>query len=209
MKKINSLIYIIVCVFALVSCEDETDDVSFITSYPTFAMEGEAIISIVKGGSFNDPGITATEGEDEIEVTVEGTVDMAQAGVYVLTYSATNSDGYVGSTTRTVVVTDVDVSGTDLSGAYKRNNVTAPPTNTVTKIVNGYYQASNGSGDGNNLALKFVHTGGTNILIPVQSSQFGRINGTGTLTANGYTCTITFLDPPNTGFSLSRSFTKQ
>lgn len=210
MKSIKLIYLITMFAVLLVSCNDDsTDNVSFVTSYPTFAMEGDAILSVIKGSPFVDPGVTATEGETEIDVITEGTVDTTTPGVYTITYSATNSDGYQGSTSRTVVVTDEDVSGTDLSGNYKRNNNPALPTNTVTKIVSGYYQASNGSGDGNNIAVKFIHTGGTNLIIPVQPSQFGRIQGTGQITATGYTCVISLIDPPNAGINLNRSFTKQ
>jgi hypothetical protein len=212
MKKIKILyIFIALLSVTLTGCdENDTAEVSSITSYPVFVMEGDEISSIVSSGSaYVDPGVTATENGEDIEVTVSGSVNPSVPGVYTLTYSASNSDGFNGNVTRTVVVTAEDVSGTDLSGDYKRNNVATNPTNTVTRLASGYYQASNGSGDGNNLAHRFVHTGGTSLLVPVQQSRFGRVQGTGTITAVGYTISLQLLDPPNAGLTLNRSFTKQ
>jgi hypothetical protein len=190
--------------------EDDTANLSSITSYPVFVMEGDEITSIVSSGSaFVDPGVTATENGENIEVTVTGEVDTGVPGVYTLTYSAINSDGFIGNVNRTVVVTTEDVSGTDLSGDYKRNNVATNPTNTVTRLASGYYEASNGSGDGNNLTHRFIHTGGTSLLVPLQQTRFGRLQGTGTITAGGYDISLFLLDQGSAGLTLNRSFTKQ
>lgn len=188
------------------ACEDEeTDGVSFVTSYPTFELEGGSIISIVSGGSFTDPGVTATEDGKQLEVSVSGQVDTSTPGLYTLTYSATNSDGFDGTASRLIVVTAEDVSGTDLSGTYQRGATTT----TFTKVVDGYYTSSNLWGDGNGVSGGFIHTGGTNILVPVQASKYGRFHGAGQLTGDGMSMSFTLLDPPNTGITLNRVYVKQ
>lgn len=208
--KLKFKIFLLAFSFLWVGCEDEeTDDVSFVTSYPVFELTGGEVISIVAGGAFVDPGVVATEDGNEIPVTTIGSVDTSTPGVYQLTYVATNQDGFEGSATREVVVTEEDVSGTDLSGTYLRNNDVANPLITVIKIAEGYYETSNASGDGNRIAARFLHVGGDEILIPIQSSRFGRFEGSGVITAVGFDLQLVLIDPPNTGITLNRSFWKQ
>ena len=191
----------------VMSCDDETtDDISFVTSYPTFEIEGGSIVSIVAGGSFTDPGVTATEGGEPLEVTTVGSVDPTTPGLYTLQYSAVNSDGFVGTATRRVVITAEDVSDVDLSGTYVRTT----NENIVTKLADGFYSTTNGSGDANKIAYSFIHTGGNNLLLPPQPTQFGsRIQGTGTLTATGYSVTIVFMDAPYEGLTFNRTFERK
>ncbi|UII20182.1 DUF5011 domain-containing protein [Fulvivirga ligni] len=208
MKHINK-IYILLFMlasFSMFSCEDEeTDDVSFITNYPVFELEGDAIISIVAGGSYSEPGVVATEDGQELEVTVLGTVNATTPGQYTVTYSATNSDGFDGTAQRLVIVTSEDVSGVDLSGAYVRGTTTT----TYTKQASGYYTSNNLWGDTNGVAGAFIHTGGDQILVPIQNSRFGRYEGSGTITVDGLSMSFTLLDPPNTGVTLNRVLQKQ
>jgi hypothetical protein len=208
--KLKYTIFFLACSFLWMSCEEEeTDDVSFVTSYPVFELTGGDVVSVISGGAFEDPGVIATENGTEIPVTTIGSVDTSTPGVYQLTYVATNQDGFEGTATREVVVTEEDVSGTDLSGTYLRNNDVANPLITVIKLADGYYETANASGDGNQIAARFLHVGGDELLIPVQSSRFGRFEGSGVITAAGFDLQLVLIDPPNTGITLNRSFTKQ
>ena len=59
------------------------------------------------GGSFEDPGATATDAVDgDIDVTVTGTVDTSTVGSYTITYTATDSSGNTSTATRVVNVVD-------------------------------------------------------------------------------------------------------
>ena len=84
---------------------------------PVITLVGSAVISIVQGDSFSDPGATVTDGQDSsLTATVTGTVDTAIVGVYPLTYSAIDTGGLAAvPVTRTVTVfadnVDADVDG--------------------------------------------------------------------------------------------------
>ncbi len=63
--------------------------------------------AVVTGGSYNDPGATASDTCDgSLGVTTNGIVDTSVAGYYTLTYIATDAGSNVGSATRVVHVAD-------------------------------------------------------------------------------------------------------
>ena len=97
-----------------VSCDTEsTDEVSFVTNYAVF--EYDDLVVIPLGGSFT-PNATATENGQVLETTVSGSVNTNVVGVYDVSYSAENSDGFAASAFQTVVVHDPSIVGTDVSG---------------------------------------------------------------------------------------------
>ena len=72
---------------------------------PVVTLTGSATMSVVQGGTFTDLGATATDNVDgNVPVTVSGSVNTAVAGVYTLTYTATDQDGNVGTAIRQVTV---------------------------------------------------------------------------------------------------------
>ena len=64
----------------------------------TFASSGD---TVAQGATWTDSGATADTGET---VVVSGTVDTNTAGIYTITYTATDAAGNVGTATRTVTV---------------------------------------------------------------------------------------------------------
>lgn len=112
----SKLIYLIVSVlaiFSLTGCgEDSTAGLTHITYYPELTLEnsesGEITMYCDKGGAFVDPGYTAImNGEDVTDqVKVESNVDTSKSGVYSVTYSIVNEDGFLSTASRTVFVTD-------------------------------------------------------------------------------------------------------
>src|SRR5687767_10995235 len=72
MRNIKCIFVWLICILAITGCEDEnTDNVSFVTSYPSFEVEGGNLISVVSSdGSFIDPGVSATLDGREVEVTI-------------------------------------------------------------------------------------------------------------------------------------------
>lgn len=75
------------------------------TTVPSIVLIGETALSIGVGETFTDPGVTATDVvDDEVTVTVSGTVDTNTSGDYVLTYSAEDQSGNTAEVTRTVSV---------------------------------------------------------------------------------------------------------
>ena len=121
-----------------ISCEREFDSegVSRVTTYATLTMQGEVWNRIPQGGTWTDPGVTAKEGDADIEVTVGGdVVDVNTPGAYAISYTATNKDGFSSTLYRYVGVISPSVEGVDITGAYKRDNVggvaTGGPSTTV------------------------------------------------------------------------------
>jgi len=185
MKNIKYIFLLIFTAGFFSSCERdlETEGLSRITYYPVLTIKGEQWNSVLVGDSFTDAGVTATEGESEIEVTTTGTVNTSVPGVYTLTYTATSKDGFSASTRRYVGVIDPAAAAMDLSGQYRRN-VTAFGVSTVTKLGPGLYQSNNVGGvavPGPSVTVKFYHWQGNKIGAPVQDvsgSEFSTINGT-------------------------------
>ncbi len=77
---------------------------------PVVSLHGANPITLLQGSAFSDPGASAQdliEGDVSASITVSGdVVDIHTLGSYTLVYSAQDSHGNVGNTTRTVVVTD-------------------------------------------------------------------------------------------------------
>ena len=176
MKK---YIYIaIAALFAVCACHKPTSyDDSVITYYVNLHMKGDAIMQVPIGSTYQDPGCTAdVEGKDVTNtIKVSGDiVDSNVAGLYYITYSAVNKDGYTSSVTRTVAVCDpnvtADISGkyTTKEGTYRENAagtiVNYPGIGTITirkdapgifyvsDILGGYYSIR--AGYGGNYAMK-------------------------------------------------------
>lgn len=73
----------------------------------TIHLSGEKNIYLKVGDQFTDPGciaIDAFDGNLTDKVTITGTVDTSQKGVYRLVYSVVNSSGITASETRTIIV---------------------------------------------------------------------------------------------------------
>ena len=118
MKKI--LYSFLVCLlFIFTSCEKDTQDTSKITYYVTYDIKGGKTFLVPVGTSYVEPGVIAMEGDKDVTSSMKttGTVDANKIGVYPVTYSAVNVDGFASSEIRTVVVYDPAIK-TDISGKY-------------------------------------------------------------------------------------------
>lgn len=110
-------------VFSLTSCNDDKDDLtdSRLTYYVNMEMQGDAFVTVPIGTSYSDDGCTATmNGEDATSRIVTSgldEIDINKAGLYKVTYSAVNDDGFPASVSRTVAVCDPTIT-TDLSGVW-------------------------------------------------------------------------------------------
>ena len=148
--------------------------ISKVTYYPILTLTGNAIIAIPNGTAYTDPGVKAQAAGVDVPVTTSGTLDVKTDGVYTLTYSAVNSDGYSASATRKVVVytTAADAAANDLSGNYART--TNGSVATWTKIAPGVYTVFNpGGAPGTNLTVVAINPSGFNISIPEQLASDG------------------------------------
>lgn len=160
MKK---LIYsLFVCLsLVIVSCDDSTEDPSFVTYYVDFDMKGSDIETVELGKPYVEPGVTVKEkGEDitsKMKVTGVEDIDVNRVGLYRITYTAQNVDGYAKSISRTVLVYDptfpTDISGSYIAGEGTQREVkndegvwvASPFTDykvTLTKVVPGIFEVS-------------------------------------------------------------------
>lgn len=165
MKKILYGIALMLSSVALVSCEDEVSNISRITYYPTFEFSGEDTYFLHVGENYTEPGVIATEQGAEIDVKTEvlgrykgssaSTVDTNEADEYTLTYSAVNKDGYAGSVSRSVFVSNTGNFVDNIEGIYSstvvRNGAGGPAyTNMkylmVYKVGNNQYEITDGIG---------------------------------------------------------------
>jgi len=132
--KNRKLIYILLAalIIPFSGCQKEYEDESKITYFPLFEMEGESEIIHTMGVPYTDGTVTATEEGKPLEVSVHvigdvtgysgTTVNVDVIDKYDITYSATNADGYVGTTTRIVYI--------------------APPTGDLVSSLEGIYLSS-------------------------------------------------------------------
>ena len=186
MKRYIAYILIIPLLTTIMAgCDEETtDNVSEVTHFPEFEMTASEYYFIDQGSSFEEPGIQAFAGEDEVEVETSGSVDESTPGVYTLTYTATNADGYSKSIERKVIVTAGDVSQSDLSGTYS-GGYYGDATMTVTRIKDGLYESTDifGYGDPYPITGIIVDLGNGELVVLSTSSAFGpTLKSTGTYT---------------------------
>ncbi len=109
-------------VFGLTSCSDDYDTTdSRLTYYVNLEMQGDAFVQVPIGTTYTDAGCKATmNGQDATSrITTSGIedIDVNTAGLYTVTYSAVNDDGFPASVSRTVAVCDPSIT-TDLSGTW-------------------------------------------------------------------------------------------
>ena len=187
MKKRISFLITIAAFVTISSCtkdpiisNDKNVGISRITYYANIVLAGNSSISIVKGTTFTEPGVSANAGGKDLPVITTGTVDAATIGIYTLSYSATNADGFSSSATRTVyVIPSAEVTGVDLSGDYMTTGGT--PDATITKVAPGVYYTTNCWGNGSTAIIPayfFCPDGGTPV-IPLQNGPAGHIETTG------------------------------
>ncbi|MFA6585006.1 MAG: immunoglobulin-like domain-containing protein, partial [Candidatus Paceibacterota bacterium] len=75
------------------------------TVSPVVTLNGDAAMQITVGDVFTDPGATAADDTDgSIMPIVTGTVDTSTAGLYTLTYTATDAAGNIGTASRLITV---------------------------------------------------------------------------------------------------------
>ena len=145
MKKILYLsILSIITLFS--SCDDkDTEDLSGVTVYADIVYVSNVVLE--KGADFT-PSATATEGETVLDVVIDGEADTNTVGVHIISYAATNSDGFSASREQTVIVHDPSLVGTDVSGNIY--DIGAPSRTGVISLVEGttsiFYATDMGGG---------------------------------------------------------------
>ncbi|MBR1414877.1 MAG: DUF5012 domain-containing protein [Prevotella sp.] len=109
-------------VLGLTACSDDAEMTdSRVTYYVNLDMQGEEFVQVPIGTPYTDAGCTATENGEDVtsKIVVDGLsdIDVNTAGLYTITYSALNKDGFPASVSRTVAVCDPSIT-TDISGSW-------------------------------------------------------------------------------------------
>ena len=96
-------------------------------------MNGAAAMNITVGGTFVDPGATATDvvdGNLTKKIVETGKVDTSTIGLYTLTYSVTDAAGNTGSASRvvSVVAAKVTTSAATASSTPATASATSSPS---------------------------------------------------------------------------------
>lgn len=185
---------------------------SRVTFFPVLTLKGEQHLAVPVGGTYTEPGATAKEGDKDITPTITGSVNTAAVGVYALTYTATNKDGFSVTDRRFVAVysTDATAAANDLSGSYLR---AATGVMAIwTKLAPGVYLIANPGGAASGTGLKVIafNPTGFNVEIPSQISSDGNTSSsTNFKYSNGNPPSYTFVfNNPGYGNGV-RSFVKQ
>ena len=110
---------------------------------PYITLNGNAELNHEQATSYVDAGATAADFKDgSVTVTVTGSVDADEAGVYTLTYSAEDSDGNIAKPmTRTITVADtvgpvITING-ETSMEINQDSDFSDPGATATDAVDG------------------------------------------------------------------------
>jgi len=153
MKKIFNILMMTLLAAFISGCKKEltSEGVSRLTEYVTFKLTNGTTVISPKGTAFVDPGFKAMEGTTDVttKVTLSGSVNSNTTGLYVLTYTAKNSDGYSSSISRTVIVYDPAAPATNIAGSYLSNTARVAPARsftglsvTITKLAPGFFYVS-------------------------------------------------------------------
>lgn len=219
MKLLSYIVGISLC-WSLYGCAKEEDIISTdtqighsrLTFFPILTLKGSKYIALPMGGTYAEPGSEAKEGSTPITPTISGTVKTTTPGVYTLTYTATNKDGFSVSSTRTVAVysTDATAAANDLSGSYLR---AATGVNAIwTKLAPGVYLINNpgGAASGTGLNVIAFNPTGFTVNIPSQISSDGNTSSSSNFTYTNGTppsYSLVFINP---GYGTGvRTFVKQ
>jgi hypothetical protein len=198
MKTISNIYFSLLLIAACsLSCNKSnfnypagTVGISKIIYFPSVTIIGNRIVTTTQGADFTDSGATAILNGKPVAYTTDPTISSTTApGVYTVTYTAANAQGFSASDWRYVVVvptsalSDPLVPTNDFSGTYLR--AATGVTSTWTKISTGVYQVENpgGASVGVGMISVVVNFSGTTISMPSQDDpDFG-----GTISATNAT----------------------
>jgi len=153
---------------------DEQVGNSRVTHFPVLSLKGDQYMAVALGSTFVDPGITAKEGSADITYTTSGSVNTNTEGVYPLTYTAVNKDGFPANIGRIVIVysTESGAASNDLSGTYVRSSNGV--SSTWSRIAPGVYLVINpGGAPGFTTKAIVFNSAGYTIHMPAQAIDDG------------------------------------
>ncbi len=241
---LKDLSVIMLIAIACVSCEKTytSDNLSTLTYYPKFEMTGAELVLSPLGTAYTDPGIKAIENGKEISVTTTivgtiqsysgTTVNSSLANEYLIVYSATNSDGFVGTASRTVWVAKTGDLATSIEGLYtstvvRNGSSSAQYTNMkyilIYKTGTNTYKISDGIGGyyaiGRAYGVDYRAVSGNITAVDIPSNNFtypgtfgvGAFGGAATMSGmsvNAVTKKITFTTAWDAGYTFVVTLTQ-
>lgn len=166
MKYLLNIVIVLAAISFTSSCTKEvsTEGISRVTNFANITMNGDQTIIVPCGSDFVDPGVEATENGEPVEVVTvnnpgtyfgEPEVNTNVMDFYSIDYSATNSDGFSGSTTRNVIVACSSDLVNSFEGVYTstvvRNGSVDPKYQNLKYVIinnlgNGKYALSDAIG---------------------------------------------------------------
>ena len=155
-----------ITMLSLSSCDTETTgDVSRVTYYAVIEINGDSEVIINQGDAWTDPSADVSLNGEPYPFETSTVVNTNVPGVYYITYSAVNAEGYAASATRTVVVVSTSPETCDLSGNWKRSN-NSP--GVMTKTADRFYTYNNAGGvtGANQLTVTVINVNDVQLYIP-------------------------------------------
>lgn len=190
--------------------------ISTIVYFPSISLNGSSTMIITAGSAFTDPGVVATVNGQAVKPTISGSVNANTPGIYWLTYTAQNTQGFTSSVSRIVIVKSASPVTPDYSGSWTRN-AGAYGTQTWIQLTSTTYAVSDPGGANYTNFWCVVTINGTTPVINSQSvpqtlggnptsiSTISSTPLTGTASGSQYTWAIS-----TSGFGTgNRTFVKQ
>jgi hypothetical protein len=147
-------------------------------TYPGLILKGDEAVTVNVGGTYTDAGATLTDDITGAVSDVEGDVsgiDLSTEGLYFVTFTAANANGYETTITRPVAVTDVP-DAFDISGEYLC--AARGGTANLIKVSRGLFKTDNLNGGVTALgSIYMMVKSDLTIDIPVQYTTDGGFTG--------------------------------
>lgn len=185
--------------FLTTSCkkDKQSEGKYTVTHYADITLNGDEVLYLNLGDDYDELGAIATEGDEEIDVSVSGNVDTDTPGLYKVGYTAVNSDGFANTSYRTVfVLIGTPSEDFDFVGSFQVTD-RGPYTATITEVVPGLYRTSDIFGWSPTYKCpSYIMTDGESILVPLTDSPYGSLEAVGSYDelTGGFDVTITLWD---------------
>lgn len=212
MKRINGLVWIFLLpLLVITGCKKEsTKDISTTVkvSFPEITLNGPALQIVAMGAVYSDAGAKLKDDITGVITDIQPTssnVNTAAPGLYSVTFTASNANGFETSVTRLVAVAGT-TGTTNRQGRYLR---TATGVSCfISKLADGVYELKNPAGfsGSTNTIVYMIETAPDVYNCPPQPSDFGTMSVINiNFTATGVTWNVV-----NPGFGTGiRIFVKQ
>lgn len=140
------------------ACKKDKDDVSKVvdTSYPTVQLNGDKYVTLNVGQAYSDPGALSVDDVSGAQTSImadANTLDVSDPGLYYMSYTAINANGYKTASGRYIAVTNYN-DGINLEGTYLREATGAEVH--VTRVSRGMYMVDDMGGAGLPDAIYFT-----------------------------------------------------